>query len=587
MLPKPIKDEHTRVTSLTTETNVHVPMSDGTVLCADVYRPSGPGRWPVLLSRIPYGKHKPRYRALHLDPVRAASRGYVVVVQDVRGRHNSKGVFYPFRHEADDGFDTVEWCAAQPWSDGNVGMFGMSYHGATQWLAAIQAPPSLKAIAPGLTSDSYYDSWTYLGGVFQLWWTAEWAAGFARDSVIGTPPEKADAVAELRRWVKDPLAMSRHLPVKDMPALKGLADYYYDWLAHPTYDGYWKAMSPCERFDRVEVPVLNIGGYYDSFVRGTLRSLQGVVERGATGLARSQQHLLLGPWIHSHLLPPSAGQRYFGAAASGEALDYQGMVLSWSDRWLKGEDNGVDSDPKVYYFLMGANAWRTLDQWPPESREAAYFLRSSGRANASADDGALSLDPPKEYEVSDSYLYNPMNPVPTVGGPYIRGIPGLVQTGVEEQTPVERREDVLVYTSGPLDRDLEVTGNVTLALWAVTSAPDTDWTAKLTVVHPDGSSYNICEGILRASFRESLERTAPIEPGTAYQYQIDLGPTAMLFERGHRIRLQVSSSNFPAFARNLNTGGPVYEEKEARTAIQTVLHDANHPSRLVLPVVDS
>ena len=307
-------------------------------------------------------------------------------------------------------------------------------------------------------------------------------------------------------------------------------------------------------------------------------------ERGGTELARDQQHLLLGPWMHEPLPNPWAGQGYFGGAASGEAVDIHGMILSWCDHWLKGEDNGVDTDPSAYYFLMGENAWRSAGQWPPEGEALSYFLRSTGRAGSSREDGTLSPDPPGASEAVDVYLYNPLNPAPTWGGPYLLGIPGVFRTGVEEQGPVEKREDILVYTSRPLEQDLEVTGNVVLTLWAATSAPDTDWTAKLTEVHPDGSSYNICDGILRASFRESLEKTTAVEPGEAYEYEIDLGPTAMLFRRGHRIRLQVSSSNYPAFARNLNTGGAQHLATEARSAVQTVLHDADHPSRLILPV---
>ena len=567
------------------ETNVPVQMRDGTTLYADVYRPAGVGRHPVLLKRTPYGKQKPNYHSLYMDPVRAASRGYAVIFQDTRGRHASEGKFYPFRHEVDDGFDTVDWCARQPWSDGNVGMFGNSYHGATQWLAAIGAPPALKAIAPMVTSDSYYDSWTYLGGVFQLYWISRWAGGELQLGLPGTPAENPEATAELDRWLEDPLAIDKYLPLAGMPVLRGLADYYYDWLAHPTYDDYWKAMSPRERFHKVEVPALNIGGWWDGFLRGTVRCYKGVRERGANNVARSQQHLLMGPWVHQPLPPPHAGQGHFGGGASGEAVDIQGMELAWFDRWLRDEDNGVDTDPTAYYFTMGENAWHSVDVWPPPDANAvSYFLHSGGKANSRRGDGSLSVDPPKEAEAADHYLYNPLNPVTTTGGA-IFGEPGVLLEGFQEQGSVEAREDVLVYTSRPLERDLEVTGNVTLSLWAVTSAPDTDWTAKLTDVHPDGRSYGICDGILRASLRESLEQPAPVEPGELSRYDIDLGPTSMVFKRGHRLGLLVSSSNFPYYARNLNTAGPHHEESEFHTAAQTVLHDADHPSSLVLPIV--
>ena len=585
MLPKPGKGTHSRSSSIRVDTNVPVRMRDGVTLYADVFRPAAPGRFPVLLDRNPYGKHLANYRSLYLDPIRAASRGYAVAIQDTRGRHTSEGEFYPFRHEVDDGYDTVEWCAAQPWSDGGVGMFGISYHGATQWLAAVGAPPGLKAIAPGVTSDSYYDSWTYLGGALNLGFATLWAGGDLTEHVSAPTPGKEKQYAEFRRWKRqDPLSMAEYLPLNDMPVLRGLADYYYDWLAHPTYDDYWKAISPRERFHKVQVPALNMGGWWDGFLRGTFRCYLGMRERGGTELARSQQHLLVGPWTHEPIPKPFAGDRYYGWEASGEDIDIQGMMLAWFDRWLKEEDNGVDTDPTAYYFVMGEDVWRSSPVWPPPEMETTYyFLDSGGRANTRHGDGTLSPEPPGDGRRPDRFLYDPSNPVRTLGGPHMPGVPGRFATGVLEQAPVEAREDVLVYTSEPLERDLEVSGNVSLRLWAVTSAPDTDWTGKLVDVHPDGEAYNLCEGILRASLRESLERSTPTAPGEAYGYDVDLGPTSVMFKKGHRIRLQVSSSNFPAHSRNLNTGKPHHMDAEIRTATQTVLHDADHPSCLMLP----
>jgi putative CocE/NonD family hydrolase len=584
MLPKPVKDEYRRSTSVTSQTNVEVPMRDGAVLRADVYRPAGGGRHPVLLQRIPYGKHTPRYRSLYLDPMRALDRGYAVVIQEVRGRHVSGGDWYPYVHEAEDGYDTIDWVASQPWSDGSVGMFGISYHGATQWLAATEAHPALKAIIPGVTSDSYYDSWTYLGGVFQLYWTSGWAAAFAMDDLGGRAARHSEAMAVLREFRQDSHAMANHLPIEDMPGLRRVADYYYDWLAHPTYDDYWKAIAPREKFDRITVPALNQGGWFDGFIRGTLRCYQGMRERGATEVARTQQHLVVGPWLHQPLPDPFAGRGYFGGSASGAAIDWHGMQLSWFDRWLRGEDNGVDTDPNTYIFIMGANEWRAEESWPPPDAEPmTLFLRSSGSANTLNGDGKLSLDAPGETESPDRFVYDPSNPVPTHGGAHLAGIPGVFEVGVQDQQVIEAREDVLVYTSAPLERDTEVTGHVELEVWAVTSAADTDWTAKLVDVHPDGQARNVCDGILRASFRDSLESPSPIQPGEVYKYNVDVGPTAMLFRKGHCIRLDVSSSNFPAFARN--TGIPSHGSADLTPATQIVLHDASHPSRLTLPVV--
>ena len=583
MLPKPAKNEFRVSTSVSSQTNVPTPMRDGAILRADVYRPSGAGSYPTLLQRIPYGKHTPRYRSLYLDPMRALDRGYAVVIQEVRGRHVSDGEWLPYVHEAEDGFDTIDWIASQPWCDGNVGMFGISYHGATQWLAATEAHPALKTIIPGVTADSYYDSWTYHGGVFNLW-SGGWAASFALDDLGGRANVHAEAMASLREWRRDAFAMARHLPLNDMPALRQVADYYYDWLNHTTYDDYWKAISPREKFDRVTVPALNQGGWYDGFIRGTIRCYEGMRERGATEAARTQQHLLIGPWLHQPLPDPFAGSGYFGPSASGAAIDWHGMQLAWFDRWLRGEDNGVDSDPGVYIFVMGANEWRAEERWPiPDAETMTLFLRSGGGANTLNGDGSLSADPPGASESPDRFTYDPANPVPTHGGAHLSGIPGVFEVGVQDQRGVESREDVLVYTSAPLERDTEVTGHVTLDLWATTEAQDTHWTAKLVDVHPDGRALNICDGILRAASRDSLESPSPVNPGEAYLYRLDVGPTSMVFRKGHSVRLEVSSSNYPAYA--LHTGLPIHDSADTRPVTQTVLHDADYPSALRLPVV--
>ncbi len=584
MLPKPIKDEYLRSTSVSAQTNVPVPMRDGTILRADVYRPAGAGRHPTLLQRIPYGKHSPRYRSMYLDPMRALDRGYAVVIQDVRGRHASDGEWYPYVNEARDGYDTIDWLASRAWSDGSVGMFGISYHGATQWLAATEAHPALKAIVPGVTADSYYDSWTYLGGVFQLFWIGGWSASFALDDFGARASAFPEALDTLRKWRRDPHAIANHLPLSDVPAFRQVAEYYYDWLDHPTYDDYWKAVSPREKFDKITVPALNQGGWYDGFIRATLRCCEGMRERGATELARTQQHLVVGPWLHQPLPEPSAGSGYFGPSASGAAIDWHGMQLAWFDRWLRDEDNGVDTDPSAYIFVMGANQWRKEEVWPPPDAETmTMFLRSGGRANTLNGDGCLSLDPPSAGEPPDHFLYNPANPVPTYGGAHLGGAPTVFEVGVQDQRAVEARGDVLVYTSDPLERDTEVTGHVALDLWAVTSASEADWTAKLVDVHPDSRALNVCDGILRASFRESLESPSPIQRGEAYLYHVDVGPTSMLFRKGHRIRLEVSSSNFPAYARC--TGRPHHLSADMSPATHTVLHDAERQSALRLPVV--
>ena len=340
MLPKPAKNEFRVSTSVSSQTNVPTQMRDGAILRADVYRPAGGGSYPTLLQRIPYGKHTPRYRSLYLDPMRALDRGYAVVIQEVRGRHVSDGEWLPYAHEAEDGFDTIDWIASQPWCDGNVGMFGISYHGATQWLAATEAHPALKTIIPGVTADSYYDSWTYHGGVFNLW-SGGWAASFTLDDLGGRANVHADAVASLREWRRDAFAMARHLPLNDMPALRQVADYYYDWLSHTTYDDYWKAISPREKFDRVTGSgaepgrlVRRVHTRNDTVLRGYARARR---ERSGANPATSSHR----PWLHQPLPDPFAGSGYFGASASGAAIDWHGMQLAWFDRWLRARTTAL------------------------------------------------------------------------------------------------------------------------------------------------------------------------------------------------------------------------------------------------------
>mgnify|MGYP006154856279 CR=1 FL=1 len=595
MIPSSKNKDFQNSDSCTVDTNVSIRMRDGTELYADIYRPKQDAQCPVLLMRLPYGKHVPAYRSMYLDPIRAVGRGYAVVVQDVRGRHRSEGQFYPYINEAQDGYDTVEWCGSQPWSDGNVGMFGISYHGATQWLAASEAPPSLKAIVPGVTSDDYYDSWTYLGGAFQLWWISQWMLGFAENDIgkgYTERPKKLEELDQMQNWLSDPLKMAKHLPLQDMTAFKGkskendLCGYYYDWLSHSTYDDYWKSFAPKEKFHNVNIPVLNIAGWHDIFIRGSINCYQGMREKGGTELSRTQQHLIVGPWLHAPLPSPNAGQQFYGRSASGASIDLHGMQLDWFDRWLKGDENGIDSQPTAYVFVMGKNEWQAEQTWPPSDVDPInYYLTSNGAANSVRGNGKLSSNPPGNNEPTDHFKYDPMNPVPSLGGAYLYGIPGVFEVGVQDQQLVEDREDVLVYSSGVLENDLEIAGRVKLNLWAKTSAYDTDWTAKLLDVDEYGKSTNVCDGILRARFNKSLEKECFVNSNQVECFTIDLGFTAMLFTKGHRIRVQISSSNFPAFDRNLNTGKG-FGDSQIIVAEQTIFHDSKYPSFINLPKIN-
>jgi putative CocE/NonD family hydrolase len=574
---------------LTVERDIAVPMRDGVVLYADVYRPEGGGRHPVILLRTPYNKAFPRIAYLQLDPMRAASRGYALVVQDTRGRYASEGVFSCFRHEVDDGYDTVEWAARAPWSDGNVGMFGASYMGATQWLAAIARPPHLKCIVPMITASDYHEGWTYQGGAFQLGFNLSWTlANLVLPNLAHfklTPAEAAATRAELIEAVDRMCGPFEHLPLKDYPTLRKhrLADYYYDWLDHPEDDAYWRQWNIETRHAEITVPALNIGGWHDIFLGGTLRNYTGMRRHGPTPEARSQR-LIVGPWIHGLLWPNVNGEVDYGVLSQGLALDLDGILLRWFDHWLRGIDSGMLAEPPVKLFVMGENVWRDETDWPlARGVETRFYLHSRGRANSLAGDGALGTDAPAA-EPADHYLYDPRNPAPTRGGAlccWQAAVPG----GGFDQRPVEERPDVLVYTTALLPEPLEVTGPVTVKLWAASSARDTDFTAKLVDVEPTGYARNLTDGIIRARYRESTSRASLLEAGRVYEYTIDLWATANVFKAGHRIRVEISSSNFPRFDRNPNTGRPLGDDAELRPATQTILHDAAHPSHVVLPVV--
>ncbi len=569
------------------ERNVAVPMRDGTVLRADVFRPEPEGRYPVLLSRTPYDKSAAAVSYGWMQPIRPASEGYVVVVQDVRGRWASDGRFHPLHQEVDDGFDSVEWAARQPWSNGRVGMYGLSYLGATQWLAASAQPPNLQCILPGVTASDYYDGWTYQGGAFVLGFNLTWAvAAFALPELLRADMDQSDRQLLLRGLygvVFDHWPALRHLPPRDLPAVAHdvIAPYYKEWLDHPTRDGYWAPINIEDAHPRIHVPALNVGGWYDLFIRGTLRNFSGMRANGPTPRSRDGQRLVVGPWSHSTQLGARTGNRVFGASAS---LLLDDLHMRWHDHWLKDRDNGVESEAPVRVFTMGVNAWREYTAWPPaESRPIEYYLHSNGAAVSSHGDGVLSIESPGS-ERPDHFVYDPENPCPTVGGPLF-ATPNDVPPGAFDQAQLELRPDVLCYTTPVLDREVEVAGPVSVRLWVASSALDTDFTAKLVDVEPDGTAWNLCDGIMRARYHRGFDSVSLLEPGVPVELEVDLAGTANVFLPGHRIRLEISSSNFPRFDRNTNTGNVIASDAESVVAMNTVLHDAAHPSRLQLHVV--
>jgi uncharacterized protein len=554
---------------VTIEHGVPVKMRDGVVLRADIYRPKAEGKFPVLLQRTPYDK-----RGGVDFGLRAAARGYVVVFQDVRGRYTSEGEWYTFKHESLDGYDTVEWAAALPYADGKVGMFGGSYVGATQMLAAIASPPHLAGIFPVVTASNYHDGWTYQGGAFEQWFNESWTSGLAQDTLDRQVRKDSNALL----WV-------RKLPLADYPYLEigtsqALAPYFVDWLQHPSFDDYWKQLSIEDHHEKILVPAYHVGAWYDIFLGGTLRNYLGIIARGGSDAAHRGQRLLV--MIGGH----AGGGRKIGEVDFGPAaaLDLDDVMLRWYDHLLKGVENGIEKEKPVKIFVMGRDVWREEDEWPPARvRMTRFYLHSGGHANSLRGDGALSATVP-DSEPADQFVYDSDDPVPTRGGPLCCDSAHLAP-GPRDQRPVEAREDVLVYSTPEFKEDFEVTGPVSVELYAGSSVADTDFTAKLVDVWPNGFAQNLTEGILRARYRNSPEKAEFMNPGEVYKLNLDLWATSNVFLKGHKLRLEISSSNFPRFDRNLNAGEDPEYAARGQKATNTIYHNGQHPSALVLPVV--
>jgi putative CocE/NonD family hydrolase len=566
------------LSDLTIERGVEVKMRDGVVLRADVYRPKADGQFPVLLERTPYDKNNSA--GSNSFASKAAASGYVVIIQDVRGRYTSDGDWYPFLHESDDGYDTVEWAAALPYSNGKVGMFGGSYVGATQMLTAIAHPPHLAGINPVVTASNYHNGWTYQSGAFEQWFSESWTSGLAEDTLRRTISKTNNAMKGVNQL---PLA---YYPLFNFSIASGsqmtssLAPYFLDWLAHPNYDDYWKRWSIEEHFSDINVPVLTEAAWYDIFLGGSLRNYMGMKAHAASDAARQGQRLYVAIGGHA------GGGRKVGDVDFGPDAELQDkdITLAWYDYVFKGVQNEFAKRKPVTIFVMGANEWREEDDWPvPQARSTKYFLHSQGSANSTRGNGTLSAATPSS-EPSDHYLYNPADPVPTVGGPLCCDAKHL-PPGPRDQKTVELRDDVLIYSTAVLDQDVEVTGPVSLELYAKSSGVDTDFTAKLVDVGPDGFAQNLTEGIIRARYRDRQDRPDLIKPGQTYKFTIDMWATSNVFRKGHILRLEVSSSNFPRFDRNLNNGENAEFAKKYVSATNTIYHDAEHPSALILPVM--
>ncbi len=572
--------------------NVPAEMRDGTTLFSNVYRPAGDGEYPVLLTRLPYGKDLPLGTSV-LDPIKAAQAGYVVVVQDVRGRYRSEGKFVPFVSEYEDGYDTVEWAARLPGSNGSVGMYGLSYFGKTQWQAAVMRPPSLKSMVPGITWGNHLNGVQMRGGVQELGLMQYWApVSLALDLLLrkyaGDPERIGERMPALVEVIDTILAGGGYdaLPLADLPNPDDLLSFVRGGFERGVDHEGWDHLNIDGKYGRVEAPTFHIGGWYDCFIGETLRQYAAMKERAGEAGMRPPR-LMVGPWTHG-AFGSTFGDLDFGIGSSGFFLNYRGDLtdahLRWFDATLKGEESALDGTPPVRVFVMGENRWRGYEEWPPPgARQEDWHLRSGG---------GLVREPGGAGDDPASYDYDPEDPVPTVGGPILMA--PIHRAGPRDQRPVEARQDVLVYTSPPLESPYTVLGSVYVTLFAASSAPDTDFVARLVDVHPDGRAMGVADGIVRASARESYPvpgvikpvAPSPIEPGEVYEYAIDLWATGITFLAGHRLRVEITSSSHPRWERNLNTGESAVHSSRTEVAHQTIFHDAAHPSRLTLTVVD-
>ena len=566
------------------EKNQEVTMRDGTTLRANITRPNVDGKFPVLIERTPYNKEGGSENGVG-SPQFFAQRGYAVIIQDVRGRFASDGDFYPFRDDGAginrDGYDTIEWAAVQPWSDGNVGTIGGSYSGATQYRNALSRPPHLRAMFVRESSADYYQEWVYRAGAFELAFNMAWAHGVTLNNLphLAEGEEFNRQKGILEKVQEDMADWYARLPLSPCPFFEGLSDWFNDWLQHPTDDGYWDTFNMDKFHDQIETPMYHLGGWFDIFLAGTFKHYMGIKGRGRTEKARQSQKLIIGPWVHGPgaINTQFAGEFDFGGDA---AKDFNELRLPWFDYWLKGIDTGIMETPPVRIFVMGRNEWRDESDWPlPDTQYTNYYLHGGQSGSIkSLNDGTLSPNPPEGSENPDSFVYDPLQPVPTQGGNTLN-IPG----GVYDQHEVEQL--CLTFTSEPLTEELDVTGPVKAVIYGLSSAPDTDWVVRLTDVGPDGYSRLLCDGILRARYRDSFKHPELLDVGKVYRYEIDLWATSNAFLPGHRVRVSVTSSCFPRFDRNLNTGGPIHNEAAGQVAINTVMHDELRPSHIVLPVI--
>ena len=553
--------------------NISVPMRDGIDLSAAIWLPPssiGNGPWPVLLLRTIYDNQEARY----IDWAREFTvHGYAVVMQDCRGRGDSDGQWEPYVCELYDGYDTHEWIGQQDWCDGNVGTFGLSYPGFTQTLPATMRSKYLKAVAPIASQQDNYGHHRVNGVIHHN-------VSFAFLNMLG----RSMQYESLKHFDQDSFFFA--LPLETaMEEVSSTHPYYAGVIAHEQYDEWWASYSLRDKYDQPQVPSYFITGWFDSLSNENFKLFNGWSKHARTEDARKKTKLLVGPWSHQVApwgrLPMGDNGEYADRSFGDQALsDVIEMHTRWYDQHLKGIDTGINDEPPIKLFVMGANKWRFENEWPiARTKWTQYYMHSEG--NAAESGGILSTTPPEKTQPTDNFSYDPANPVKSLGSQY--------QTfdwcGPRDRSKIQLREDVLVFTTDPLVRDTEVTGPIRAKIWAASSAIDTDFTAALTDVEPDGKAIALCEGIVRARFRNGTDKPEMMIPGEIYEFEIDMWNTSNMFKEGHRIRIEISSSNFPRYNRNLNTGNPIATDIEIKIANQKLYHDSQHPSHVTLPII--
>lgn len=548
---------------VTQQFDVRVPMRDGVTLSADIWRPAGPGRYPAIVMRTPYLRVRasvPKLARFY------ASRGYAFVIQDTRGRGDSDGRFSWLQDDGPDGYDTIEWLAAQPWSNGRLGMAGGSYLGSVQWLAAREHPPHLVCLLPRAAAGRWFDETPYLGGAFLMGFAVTWS-NLTAGRLAG------DVNAELVNWNE----VYRHRPLASMDSAMGRRmPVYQSWLEHSTFDAFWKRITLTDTdFAGIDLPALTVTGWFDADQSGALHYWRGM---RAHSPARDRQYLIIGPWQHVPTIygnsPLKLGELTFGPES---VMDANATDLRWFESCLK--ETGPYPAPRAHLYLTGLNQWRDFPEYPPaESAPRRLYLHSGGRANTATGDGTLDWNPPTGPEPGDRYTYDPAQPLAIAE----------VQEDGADQRRWEQRQDVLVYSTAPFQDTVSVVGGVSLEFYATSDAQDTDFMAKIMDVLPDGRALKLgakTVGVIRARFRNGYEREELLTPGKTERFRIDLFDLGHVFLPGHRIRIDLSSSASPAVAPNPNTGNPVASDTGSVVAHQTIYHDRAHPSALIVPVL--